>query len=126
MTKIISMYAFQVLLGVVAMASGYAKLAGAGVMVEQFQMMGLGEGFLNFAGVAEISAGLCLLLPRGGIIGAVLLASVMVGAIGITIGHLASAASGGTGAPALTSTSFRAQSDAGMVRIVRPRSEWDI
>ena len=91
MTKTISIYAAQILLGVIAIAAGYAKLTGAGLMVQQFQAIGLGQGFLMVAGTAEIVAGLCLLLPRGGILGALLLTCVMVGALGMTIGHVASA-----------------------------------
>ena len=104
MTKTISIYAAQVLLGVIAIAAGYAKITGAGVMVQQFQLLGLGQGFLTVAGAAEIVAGLCLLLPRGGILGAVLLTCVMVGALGVTIGHVASAV--GQPAPAFTATSY--------------------
>ena len=91
MTKTISIYAAQILLGVIAIAAGYAKVTGAGLMVQQFQAIGLGQGFLMVAGTAEIIAGFCLLLPRGGILGAVLLTCVMVGALGVTIGHVASA-----------------------------------
>ena len=92
MTKTISIYAAQILLGVIAIAAGYAKLTGSGLMVHQFQVIGLGQGFLTIAGIAEIIAGLCLLMPRGGILGALLLTSVMVGALGVTLGHVASAA----------------------------------
>jgi uncharacterized membrane protein YphA (DoxX/SURF4 family) len=90
MTKIVSIYAAQVLLGAIVIAAGYAKLSGAGVMVQQFQALGLGQSFLMTAGAAEMAAGLCLLLPRGGALGAVLLSCVMVGALGFTIGHVAS------------------------------------
>ena len=103
MTKTISIYAAQILLGVIAIAAGYAKLTGAGLMVQQFQTLGLGQGFLSVAGTAEIVAGLCLLLPRGGILGAVLLTCVMVGALGVTIGHVASAVAQPAGA-SLTAT----------------------
>jgi uncharacterized membrane protein YphA (DoxX/SURF4 family) len=128
MTKTLSIYAAQILLGVVAIATGYAKLIGTGLMVQQFQALGLGHTFLTVAGMAEIAAGLCLLLPRGGILGAVLLACVMVGALGVTIGHVASAVAAPVNAPAFTSTSFQAKSSqgSGMIRIVRPRAEFDI
>jgi uncharacterized membrane protein YphA (DoxX/SURF4 family) len=124
MTKTISIYATQILLGVIALAAGYSKLIGAGLMVHQFQALGLGENFLMVAGMAEIAAGLCLLLPRGGILGAVLLACVMVGALGVTIGHVASAVA--APAPALTATSIQSSHDAGAIRIFRQRTEWDI
>jgi uncharacterized membrane protein YphA (DoxX/SURF4 family) len=124
MTKTISIYAAQILLGVIAIAAGYAKLTGAGLMAEQFQVIGLGQGFLTVAGTAEILAGLCLLLPRGGILGAVVLTCVMVGALGMTIGHVAS----GAAAPASSymATSYQTNQDAGTIRIFRQRTEWDI
>lgn len=129
MTKTIGIYAVQVMLGVIAIATGYAKLIGTGLMVQQFQALGLGPTFLGAAGLAEIAAGLCLLLPRGGILGAVLLTCVMVGALGVTIGHLASSLSAPATAPAaFTATSFQGQisRDTGFIRIVSPRTEWDI
>jgi uncharacterized membrane protein YphA (DoxX/SURF4 family) len=124
MTKTISIYAAQILLGVIAIAAGYAKLAGTGVMVQQFQTIGLGHGFLMMAGTAEIAAGLCLLSPRGGILGALLLASVMIGALGITIGHVASATA--APAPTFTNTSYQASHQAAPIQIFRQRTEWDI
>ena len=124
MTKTISIYAAQILLGVIAIAAGYAKLTGTGVMVQQFQTIGLGHGFLMMAGTAEIAAGLCLLSPRGGILGALLLASVMVGALGITIGHVASATA--APAPSFTNTSYQASHQAAPIQIFRQRTEWDI
>ena len=124
MTKTISIYAAQILLGVIAIAAGYAKLTGAGVMVQQFQTIGLGHGFLMMAGTAEIVAGLCLLSPRGGILGALLLASVMIGALGVTIGHVASATT--APAPSFTNTSYQANHQAAPIQIFRQRAEWDI
>ena len=126
MNKTISIYAAQILLGMIAIAAGYAKLSGTGVMVHHFQQIGLGQGFLMVAGTAEIIAGLCLLLPRGGILGAVLLTSVMVGALGMTLGHVASA--GSRPAAAFTSTNYQASHDAGsgQIRVFRARAEWDI
>ncbi len=108
MTKTISIYAAQILLGVIAIAAGYAKVTGAGLMVQQFLAIGLGQGFLTIAGCAEILAGLCLLLPRGGILGAVLLTCVMVGALGVTLGHVASAVA--QPVPSFTATSYEANS----------------
>jgi len=129
MTKTASIYAAQILLGVIAMAAGYAKLTGTGLMVQQFQMLGIGQSFLTIAGAAEIVAGLCLLLPRGGILGAVLLAGVMVGALGVTVGHVASAVAQPRPAQAFTSTGFSSHQSAdqgAFIQIVRPRTEWDI
>jgi uncharacterized membrane protein YphA (DoxX/SURF4 family) len=130
MTKTASIYAAQILLGAIAIAAGYAKITGSGLMVQQFQMLGIGQGFLTVAGGAEIAAGLCLMLPRGGILGAVLLACVMVGALGITVGHLASAVAQPQPAASLTSTAFPSAKFRGdgtaTIQIIRPRTEWDI
>jgi len=126
-TKTVSLYAAQILLGAIAIAAGAAKLAGTGVMVQQFQMLGIGQVFLTIAGTIEIAAGLCLLLPRGGILGAVLLAGVMIGALGITVGHVASAVAQPVHTAPLTATGFQSsQNDHGNIQIVRPRAEWDI
>ena len=126
-SKTVSIYAAQILLGAIAIAAGAAKLSGTGLMVQQFQLLGIGQLFLTIAGTVEIAAGLCLLLPRGGILGAVLLAGVMVGALGITVGHVASAVAQPHPAPALTATGFQSyQNDRGPIQIVRPRTEWDI
>ena len=128
MSKTISIYGAQILLGMIAIAAGYAKVTGMGLMVHQFQVLGLGQGFLFVAGCAEIAAGLCLLLPRGGIVGAVLLACVMVGTLGGTLGHVASAVAAQS-TPAQHTISFHQTSpshDAGMVLNVRPRTAMDI
>jgi uncharacterized membrane protein YphA (DoxX/SURF4 family) len=121
MTKTISIYAAQILLGVIALAAGYAKITGAGMMVQPFQALGIGEGFLFVAGCAELVAGLCLLLPRGGVIGAVLLTCVTVGALGVTLGHVASA----TAQPAahFTNSSYQA---AQPIVIIRNTDGWNI
>jgi uncharacterized membrane protein YphA (DoxX/SURF4 family) len=125
--KTVSIYAAQILLGAIAMAAGAAKLSGTGLLVQQFQMLGIGQVFLTIAGTVEIAAGLCLLLPRGGILGAVLLAGVMIGALGITLGHVASAVAQPVPAASLTATGFQSsQPDGGNLQIVRPRAEWDI
>ena len=127
MTKTITIYSAQVLLGLIAFAAGYAKITGAGLMVQQFQALGIGQGFLLAAGCAEIAAGLCMLLPRGGILGAVLLVCVMVGTLGGTIGHVASAVAMQS-APAQHTISFQGvqSRDPGVVFTVRTRTAMDI
>jgi len=129
-TKTVSIYAAQVLLGAIAMAAGAAKLSGTGLLVHQFQLLGIGQVFLTIAGTVEIAAGLCLLLPRGGILGAVLLACVTVGALGVTLGHVASAVAQPAPAASLTATGLHSSQSGrhhnGHIQIVRPRAEWDI
>src|SRR6185436_19531876 len=88
--KTITLYGLQMLVGLVALAAGYAKLTGMGFIAEPFAMIGLGKTFLMLAGAAEILAGLCLLFPRSGVVGALLLTSVMVGTMGASLGHVIS------------------------------------
>jgi uncharacterized membrane protein YphA (DoxX/SURF4 family) len=85
----IAFYALQVLMGLIALAAGYAKLSGVSAMVQPFELIGLGQGFQAAAGSLEIVAGLCLLFPRSGLIGAVLLISVTISGVGATMGHVA-------------------------------------
>jgi uncharacterized membrane protein YphA (DoxX/SURF4 family) len=84
--KTIALYGLQVSVGVVALAAGYAKLTGMSFMVEPFAIVGLGKTAMMIAGSVEIVAGLCLLTPRAGVIGALLLATVMVGTVGASLG----------------------------------------
>ena len=88
--KTIALYGLQMLVGLVALAAGYAKLTGMGFMAEPFAMIGLGKSFLMIAGTVEILAGLCLLFPRSGVVGAVLLATVMFGTMGASLGTVIS------------------------------------
>ena len=70
MTKTASIYATQIVLGLIAIVAGYAMLRGAGTMVRHAHAIGVGQGFLLVSGTAEIIAGLSLLLPCGGLLGA--------------------------------------------------------
>ncbi len=88
--KTIALYGLQMLVGLVALAAGYAKLTGMGFMAEPFAMIGLGKSFLMIAGTVEILAGLCLLFPRSGVVGALLLTTVMVGTMGASLGTVIS------------------------------------
>jgi len=69
MTKTASRYATQIVLGLIAIAAGYAMLRGAGHMVRHAHAIGVGQGFLVVSGAAEIVAGLSLLMPCGGFLG---------------------------------------------------------
>jgi len=87
--KTTSLYGMQVALGAVALAAGAATLAGTDIMVRQFDLIGLGQSFRLVVGAIELIAGLSLFVPRAGTVGALLLACLMVGTIGATIGHMA-------------------------------------
>jgi uncharacterized membrane protein YphA (DoxX/SURF4 family) len=123
--KTIALYGLQMLVGFVALAAGYAKLTGMGFIAEPFAMIGLGKTFLMLAGTAEILAGLCLLFPRSGVLGALLLTSVMVGTMGASLGHAIS----NRGDQAVASQTYRTavQADAMVKPVVFKQSQgWDI
>jgi hypothetical protein len=125
--KTITLYGLQMLVGLVALAAGYAKLTGMGFMAEPFAMIGLGQTFLMIAGTVEILAGLCLLFPRSGVVGAVLLATVMVGTMGASLGHVISQR--GDAAQMTVSHTFRTSAQDEMVRpavVIKKSQGWDI
>jgi uncharacterized membrane protein YphA (DoxX/SURF4 family) len=126
--KTIALYGLQMLVGLVALAAGYAKLTGMGFMAEPFAMIGLGNTFLIIAGTAEILAGLCLLFPRSGIVGAVLLVTVMVGTAGASLGTVISHR--GDAQQFTASQTFRTAvgQGSGMVKsvIIKKSQGWDI
>jgi len=124
--KTITLYGLQILVGFVALAAGYAKLTGMGFVAEPFAMIGLGKTFLMLAGGAEILAGLCLLFPRSGVVGALLLATVMVGTMGASVGHAISRH--GAEQPAMSQTFRTAVQGDVMVRpvVITKSQGWDI
>ena len=124
--KTIALYGLQMLVGLVALAAGYAKLTGMGFMAEPFAMIGLGNTFLMIAGTVEILAGLCLLFPRSGVVGAVLLATVMMGTMGASLGHVISHR--GDASQFTVSQTFRTAVQDSMVKpVVFQKSQgWDI
>ena len=124
--KTIALYGLQMLVGFVALAAGYAKLTGMGFIAEPFAMIGLGKTFLMLAGTAEILAGLCLLFPSSGVIGALLLATVMVGTMGASVGHAISRS--GIEQPTMSQTVRTAVQGDAMVRpvVIKKSQGWDI
>ncbi len=87
--KATGIYVLQALSGAVALAAACASLAGADMMVQQFDAMGLGPPFRLLAGSIELVAGLTLIIPRTGALGAVILACLTVATAGATLGHFA-------------------------------------
>ena len=123
--KTIALYGLQMLVGFVALAAGYAKLTGMSFIAEPFAMIGLGQTFLMIAGIAEIVAGLFLLFPRSGVLGALLLTSVMVGTMGASLGHVIS----NRGDEAVASQTYRTavQADVMVKPVVFTKGQgWDI
>lgn len=83
--RIITLWTLSGLVGLTFMAAGGAKLAGAAVMVDLFDKVGIGQWFRYVAGALEVASGIGLLFSRYAFYAAVLLTTVMAGAI---IAHL--------------------------------------
>jgi hypothetical protein len=94
----IAIYGVQAILGLTVMLFGAAHVADAEIVVRAFEAVGIGSSIRFGIGIAEIAAGLCLLMPRGGILGSAVLACVTVGMLGVSIGHVATR----QGEPAVT------------------------
>ncbi len=79
-----SMIALWVLKGLVALvfiAAAVSKLVGAPMMVADFKLIGLGQGFRLFTGLVEIGGAALLLIPRTSPVGAALLFCISFGAL---------------------------------------------
>lgn len=92
----IACWVFQVLAAVAFLAAGGSKLAAAPAMVEMFAKLGAGQWFRYLTGALEVVGAVALLVPRATFYGAVLLATVVIGA---TFTHLVII--GGSPIPAL-------------------------
>lgn len=73
-------WVLQILLALVFLGSGGAKLVGVEAMVEEFQKIGIGQWFRYVTGVIEMVGAVALLIPRLSGFGAVILAATMLGA----------------------------------------------
>lgn len=74
-------WVLRILLALVFLGAGAAKLAGVEMMVQAFEQIGLGQGFRYITGVVEIGGAIGLMLPW--LVGpaALWLAATMVGAV---------------------------------------------
>lgn len=91
----ITSWVVRLLLAAAFVAAGGAKLAGAPMMVQTFDGIGIGQWFRYLTGTIEVASAVMLLLPSTRLLAAAALACTMVGAI---ITHLA--VIGGTPVPA--------------------------
>jgi hypothetical protein len=82
-------YRIQAALGLVYVCAGGAKLLGADIMVEAFDVTGLGQSLRIAVGLLEVCGGLCLFVPRASIYAAMVLGCTIVGILGATVGHMA-------------------------------------
>lgn len=79
--RLITLWTLSGLVAVAFLAAGSAKLAGAAAMIEMFDKVGLGQWFRYFTGLLEVAAAIGLLTSRYAYYAAVVLSTVMVGAI---------------------------------------------
>lgn len=79
--KNIGLWVVQVLLAAAFVSAGWPKLAGAPMMVQMFDTIGVGQWFRFVTGGLEVGSAILLLIPGLAGFGAVLLACTMVGAI---------------------------------------------
>jgi len=79
--KNIGLWVVQVLLACAFVSAGGPKLAGAPMMVQMFDAIGVGQWFRYVTGGLEVGSAILLLIPGLAGFGAVLLACTMVGAI---------------------------------------------
>jgi uncharacterized membrane protein YphA (DoxX/SURF4 family) len=80
-----------VLRGVVAalfLFAGFMKLSGQPTMVQEFDIVGLGQWFRSFTGVLEVVGAVATLVPSVSALGAVLLLLVDAGAFVAQVGVL--------------------------------------
>ena len=80
-TRTLTLTVITVLVSLAFAAAGLAKLAGASMMVQTFDAVGLGQWFRYVTGIIELGGAILLWLPGRRLIGAALLTVTMAGAI---------------------------------------------
>ena len=78
---VIVLWVLQILAAAAFLMAGGSKLAGAPMMVGVFDKLGAGQWFRYLTGFLEVVGAIGLFLPRYSFYAAILLATVMVGAI---------------------------------------------
>jgi uncharacterized membrane protein YphA (DoxX/SURF4 family) len=78
--KSVAFMILKIVLALLFLAAATAKLAGAKMMVAEFDLVGLGQWFRYFTAIVEITGAVLLLWPGRGAFGALLLACVCAGA----------------------------------------------
>lgn len=73
--------ALKVVLAAAFAAAGLAKLAGAQMMVETFDKIGVGQWFRYVTGIIEVGSAILLFVTGKQAIGAALLVCTMIGAV---------------------------------------------
>lgn len=74
-------WSLQIVLALVFLAAGGAKLAGIPMMVQVFDLVGVGQWFRIVTGLVEVAGAIVLLIPGLAAFAALLLGCTMVGAV---------------------------------------------
>jgi putative oxidoreductase len=77
----VALWILQIAAAAMFLMVGYLKLSGSEQMVGLYQAIGIGQWFRYLTGSLEVAGAILLLIPRTSGLGALLLASVMVGAV---------------------------------------------
>lgn len=83
--KPIALWAVKIALAAVFIAAGGAKLYGVPMLVDNFEIIGVGQWFRYVTGALEVIGAILILIPALSAFGGVLLCCIMVGA---TLAHL--------------------------------------
>ena len=76
----VAVWILRVLVAALFLFAGFAKLSGQAMMVEEFDVVGLGQGFRYLTGALELIGGVAVLMPAFSPLGAALLLLVDIGA----------------------------------------------
>jgi uncharacterized membrane protein YphA (DoxX/SURF4 family) len=76
----IALWAFKAIIALAFLLFGAMKLAGAPMLVKEFDVLGLGQGFRILTGVVEVVGAALLLIPATFRLGALVLLAVSIGA----------------------------------------------
>jgi len=79
----IALWVLQALLGAAFLMAGGAKLAGADPVVQQFDIIGMGQWLRYLTGALEVVAAILLVVPGKSGYGALLVSCIMVGAAAV-------------------------------------------
>lgn len=94
-TKTRILFGIKALLTLAFVAAGTAKLMGVQMMVDEFEMLGVGQWFRYVTGIIEIGSAILLWVPGMAAYGAGLLVCTMIGALTAHVTVLGMATSGG-------------------------------
>lgn len=79
--KSIAVWALRIVVAAAFLGAGGTKIYGAPLLVEQFELIGLGDWFRYVTGALEMTGAVLVLSPGFAAFGGVLLSGIMAGAI---------------------------------------------